>query len=1115
MWADNYNVTYDYSALSSMISGSKEDANSYWKVPASAGNSATIAIPITNQPTSDITITFSIATFGSGNNPSSSNTTITAVGTESNSNWSGSGVSSYPSSKTFVNGTMTITKPDNPTTLAGLNITMGVNTGVKIFRLQSITVSYTYGNTPSTYTVTYDANGGTGTMTDSNSPYAANATVTLLNNTFTAPSGKVWDSWSVKDASNNTIAVTNNQFTMPASNVTVTAQWEDEQGGGNGETLTFDFEDNSAHRTEGSNSYTSTNTYSENGVDISLTYADAVTSGSPLSGSANVMGRIAKNTTNSPVILIGPIDISNWTISKIEYKTKGVAAMAQVFETSLNGSSWTTQKSLDSMPTTNTTETVNNLSITGDELYLRWTVSVSSSTGSARDFQLDDVVITYTSSSTPTPSITISNNNEIAYDATSGSFDFTVNNPVTGGVTSVSENVDWISNAAVSNNSVTFTTTANEANTSRSGVITLTYTYNTSETVTKDVTVTQAAAPVIYTTIPALFAAATSTATDVNVTFGGWVVSAVHNNNAYLTDNQGNGLIIYAASHGFQVNDVLTGTVSCKLQLYRGSAELTELTSSTTGLTVTSNGTVSEQNIAISELGGVNTGALLTYEGLTFDGTHLVDANSNTITPYNTLYNYNAFESGKTYNVTGIYLQFNTTKELLPRSADDIEEVVVTTPTIVVTPSTVNATAAMADGTLDITYANLSISDMTDFAVQYYDAQGNELQSGSEPTWLEVLVAEQDPNVGEGYVVSYTVNANNGEARTAYFKVFALGNNDYVYSNLITVSQAAYVPDYATLPFEFNSGNSSISSTNGLTQNDLGTDYKTDNTKLKFDETDDYLILKLNEDPGMVRFAIKGNTFSGGTFKVQTSEDGMNYIDLKTLEIDNSEAYENLVLDPSVRYIKWIYTDKVNGNVGLGDIQVSKRQNVSVSSAKYATFSSTNSINFTEEDNVYAYIAKATANGEEITFERTYKVPANTGVLLYSENGAVSLSMPILLGNPSDVTGNLFVAATEEIASLQSESDNKVNYILNNGGQGIGFYKAAGQKVGAGKAYLAVPGSTNIRGFISFDFSDPTTGVAVVKNELQGEAAYDMQGRRVNTPKNGLYIINGKKVLLH
>ena len=167
VWADEFNFTYNSSDhLSSMLSGSYESANGYWKVPASAGNTATIAIPIVNQPTSDIKITFNIATYGTGNNPTSDNTTITAVGTEDNSNWAGSGVSSYPTSSTYGDGVMTITKPDSPTTLGGLTITMGVNSGVKIFRLKSIKVSYEY-SASSVATPTFSLGEGTYTSTQS------------------------------------------------------------------------------------------------------------------------------------------------------------------------------------------------------------------------------------------------------------------------------------------------------------------------------------------------------------------------------------------------------------------------------------------------------------------------------------------------------------------------------------------------------------------------------------------------------------------------------------------------------------------------------------------------------------------------------------------------------------------------------------------------------------------------------------------------------------------------------------------------------------------------------------------------------------------------------------
>lgn len=157
--------------------------------------------------------------------------------------------------------------------------------------------------------------------------------------------------------------------------------------------LVFDFEDEGAHRASGSNSYTE-NEYVENGTTISLTYADAVTSGSPLNGSANVLGRVAKNTTNSPVVLIGPIANSNYQIVGISYLTKGVAAMSMNVEWSSDNSTWTSIQSLEAMPTSATTKEISGLNITDAQVYLRFTVSVASSTTGNRDFQLDDVTLT-------------------------------------------------------------------------------------------------------------------------------------------------------------------------------------------------------------------------------------------------------------------------------------------------------------------------------------------------------------------------------------------------------------------------------------------------------------------------------------------------------------------------------------------------------------------------------------------------------------------------------------------------------------------------------------------------------------------------------------------------
>ncbi len=157
--------------------------------------------------------------------------------------------------------------------------------------------------------------------------------------------------------------------------------------------LVFDFEDEEAHRTSGNNDYNA-NTYEENGTTISLTYADAVTTGTKLNGDANVLGRVAKNTTNSPVVLIGPIANSNYQIVGISYLTKGVAAMSMNVEWSSDNATWTSIQSLEAMPTSATTKEISGLNITDAQVYLRFTVSVESSTSSARDFQLDDVTLT-------------------------------------------------------------------------------------------------------------------------------------------------------------------------------------------------------------------------------------------------------------------------------------------------------------------------------------------------------------------------------------------------------------------------------------------------------------------------------------------------------------------------------------------------------------------------------------------------------------------------------------------------------------------------------------------------------------------------------------------------
>ncbi len=82
----------------------------------------------------------------------------------------------------------------------------------------------------------------------------------------------------------------------------------------------------------------------------------------------------------------------------------------------------------------------------------------------------------------------------LSYGSTSGNIQYTIDNPVDGGALSASTDSDWLT---VSNESGNWMYNAPENTTAseRTATVTLTYTYNTNLTVTKDITITQAGAP--------------------------------------------------------------------------------------------------------------------------------------------------------------------------------------------------------------------------------------------------------------------------------------------------------------------------------------------------------------------------------------------------------------------------------------------------------------------------------------------------------------------------------------------------------------------------------------------------------------------------------------------
>ena len=268
---------------------------------------------------------------------------------------------------------------------------------------------------------------------------------------------------------------------------------------------------------------------------------------------------------------------------------------------------------------------------------------------------------------------------------------------------------------------------------------------------------------------------------------------------------------------------------------------------------------------------------------------------------------------GDTVVIYGTLKKYNTTYEFdANNQLVSLKRPVVAVPTIGLSTTTVNAEAAGANGTIDVTYANFTAANP---GIELFEADG------ATPAKYDWLTASFDDDA----TIVYSIQENTTtEARTAYFKSYAMDGETKVYSDLVTVAQAGVVIDYATLPFSFDGGRADIETTAGLTQEGLDSDYAS-SPKLKFNGTGDYVILKFNERPGTLTFDIKGNSFSGGTFTVQTSEDGVTYTDLETYDaLADMQSEELNNLGEGVRYIKWVYTNKSSGNVALGNIALAK-----------------------------------------------------------------------------------------------------------------------------------------------------------------------------------------------
>lgn len=184
-------------------------------------------------------------------------------------------------------------------------------------------------------------------------------------------------------------------------------------------------------------------------------------------------------------------------------------------------------------------------------------------------------------------------------------------------------------------------------------------------------------------------------------------------------------------------------------------------------------------------------------------------------------------------------------------------------------------------------------------------------------------------------------------------------------------------------------------------------------------------------------------------------------------------------------------------------------ETVSVSDAGFATYATTNNVVVPNDENVKVMTVKVNAEGTAIELNEVKAgttIPGNTGFLVKAPAG--NHDFVVTSDKGTELTYNDLKAATTDKPSdgatffaLTTLSDGKVGFAL----------VAKGVVIPAGKAYLSVPKASGAK---FFGLDGEATGINSVKTAKADGAYYTLEGVKTTKPVKGLYIHNGKKIIV-
>ena len=247
-----------------------------------------------------------------------------------------------------------------------------------------------------------------------------------------------------------------------------------------------------------------------------------------------------------------------------------------------------------------------------------------------------------------------------------------------------------------------------------------------------------------------------------------------------------------------------------------------------------------------------------------------------------------------------------------------------------------------------------------------------------------------------------------------------------------------------------------------------------------------------------------------------------DYEEVNAVYNEDTKEYEYVFENLSQEYSAVIYTQKKAYPVGLEYVSYTLA-NLGDGTGE-GTFCSEYDLDFKDVEGITAYIASGfNPNNGNIVLTKVWDVPRGTGVMIRGISGTYQIPLTtsnyyfknLLVGIVDDLDP---LPVTEEVDGIEH-----TNFTLKQvpGEPRALFYKSTGQKLKGSRAYLQLPtymvpeDVSGTRG-IGYEFDDDATAIKdlMIFEDTESGDYYNLQGQKVQNPGKGIYIKNGKKVII-